>query len=123
MKILRVIFNLLLLIAIGVAIYKGGLILFRHRELTHKENRGVSAFNNQDYEEAIDVFEEILRETPEYEESRRRRLEKHLAQSYHNKAEDTSRPLSESIELYRKAEKYDEDIIEDEMIKRLIGSK
>ncbi len=117
---MKKILKLLLFIAIGGMIAKGGSMLFQHRELTHKENRGVRAFNSNNYEEAAAIFEEVLRESPDHEASRERRVERHLARSYKNKADDPGRPLSESLELYRKANDLDESIIEDEMIKKLL---
>lgn len=122
MNKMRTILKLLLFIVIGGMIAKGGSMLLQHRELTHKENRGVSAFNNKNEEEAIAVFKEILRETPDHETSRQRRVGRHLARIYKDRADDPGKPLSESIELYRKANELDESIIENETIKKLLES-
>ncbi len=119
MKTITIIKLLMLILMGGVAVV-GGSWLLEYRDSVHTENRGVAAYEKGNYREAIEIFENLLTALPEQDADRHQRLRHYLARSYKNIADDPGLPLAESIKLYRKAAEYDESVIDNEQILKLL---
>ncbi|MCF7855107.1 MAG: hypothetical protein K9N51_09945 [Candidatus Pacebacteria bacterium] len=121
----KVLFNLIVLVALAVAVFWVADLLLDIHKTAKLENKAHRAYSSQDWERAVTRYTDLLRRLEQadsfrLDRARVRRTRTRIAKCYVALGRNPELPLVESLELYRRATEYDADVITDKQIKRLL---
>lgn len=102
--------------AVGVAVF--AIMRQTKASLIRHQNRATAHFNAGEYDQAIQVYEELL---PRFSEGAdKERVRKQIAQCWKIQGDNPALTFDKQLEFYRKAREYDKDCITSKVFLRAL---